>query len=281
MNLLGVPTHLFRGPPAAVAETIRAQGLTCVQLTPNFPGLAFRDPGQITPERCRLAAAPFLDAGLCVACVGGSAHLLDPDLERRHRGVLRLHALLRHARDFGAAHVLTETGSLNPESPWQPYPANRSPEAWEELRLLVAEALRVAADQGVTLLLKPGPAHVVATAADALRLRQELAHPALGFVLDPAVELAETPPAAWPAALERLFAQLGDAAHLLHAKDLRLVDGAVTLPHAGRGLIDYALVARLLRRCPRAVPIILEHLRPADVAEARAYLEQCLRAADA
>src|SRR5437879_887313 len=173
-NALGAPSHLFRGSPAAVAAAFRQQGLTCVQLTPNFPGLGFHEPGAITPERCRRAADPFRAAGITVACLAGYIHLMDADLDRRHRGIVRLHTLIRHCRDFGTERILTETGSLCPSSPWMPHPPNRSHEAWLELRLIVAEALQVAADHGVTLLLKPGNTHVLAAVEDALRLRAEL-----------------------------------------------------------------------------------------------------------
>src|SRR5581483_9753571 len=149
---LGVPSHLFRGPPEAVAEAVRHNGLGCVQLTPNFPDLPFHHPGQFSRDRCRQAADPFLARGIRIACLTGSSDLLDPDLDRRHRGVLRLHALLRHGREFGTDHVVAETGGAGGEA------------ARAELRLIVAEALRVAADAGVRLLLKPAATQALASA---------------------------------------------------------------------------------------------------------------------
>src|SRR5262249_42166752 len=134
MHPLGVHSHLFRGTPAAVAAAVRQHGLDCVQLTPSFPGLSFHDPGQITPERCRRAPAktppapprraapPSPGAGIGAASLPAATTFLDPDVDRRHRGLMRLHALLRHCRDFGTPFAVTETGSLNPLSPWMPYP---------------------------------------------------------------------------------------------------------------------------------------------------------------
>src|SRR5262245_2453264 len=113
-HALGAPSHLFRGSPPAVAEAFRRHGLTCVQLTPNFPRLSFHEPGAIPTDRCRHAAEHFLTAGITVACLSGYIHLMDADLDRRHRGIVRLHALIRHCRDFGTDRVLTETGSLAP-----------------------------------------------------------------------------------------------------------------------------------------------------------------------
>lgn len=271
-HLLGVASHLFRGSPAEVAGACRRHGLTCVQLTPNFPGLPFYQPGEVTPERCRRAAEPFAREGIVVACVGGSGNLLDPDLDRRHRTVLRLHALLRHCREFGTDRLVTETGSPNPATPGSPDPANRSRETWLELRLIVAEALRVAAEAGTMLLLKPDPSHVLATAEDALRLRDELRHPNLGFVLDPVNLLLDCPREELTAALGRLVEQLGPWAPVVHAKDIAYEGDRVTAPRAGLGVLDYGLFLRLLRPYQPAAPIILEHLRPQEVADAAAYM---------
>jgi sugar phosphate isomerase/epimerase len=272
-----VASHLFRGSPAEVAAVCRRHGLTCVQLAPNFPGLSFYQPGDVTPERCRRAAEPFAQQGIAVACLWGSANLLDPDLDRRHRGIVRLHALLRHCRDFGTESLVTEAGSLNPLSPWEPFPENRSPEAWTELRLILAEALRVAADAGVTLLLKAEAGHVLATLDDALRLRDELPHPSLGFVLDPVNYLLASPPGELGPVLERLVEQLGPRAPVVHAKDIAFGPDGVTAPRAGGGVLDYGLFLRLLDRHQPRAPIILEHLCPHEVPEAVAYLRRHLR----
>lgn len=278
MNALGAQSHLFRGSPAAVAAAFRRHGLTCVQLTPSFPGLSFHEPGSITSPRCRLAAEPFHAAGVRVVGLSASANLLGADLDRRHRGIVRLHALIRHCRDFGADHLVTETGSPSPTSAWAQESPDRTREVWTELRLIVAEALRVAADHGVTLLLKPESTHVLATVDDAIRLREELAHPNLGFVMDPATFLLGRQPAAWGAALEEMFERLGRWTPLLHAKDLRHDGNGPVTPRAGRGMLDYGLILRLLRRHQPAAPVILEHLRPEEVAQAKLYMEQFLAA---
>jgi sugar phosphate isomerase/epimerase len=272
---IGVPTHLFRGPADRVAATVRESGLTCVQLTPSFPGLRFDEPGQFTRQRCREAAAPFLAAGLRIACVTGPTSLLDPDLDRRHRGIVRLHALLRHTHDLGANRVVVQTGSLNPHSPCKAYPPNRSREAWRELQLIVGETLRVAAVAGVLLLLHPGPHHVLASAEDATRLWEELADPLLGFVLDPAALLLDREPATWVADLEALVARLGPRAPVLYAADLGFENGAAVTPRVGHGLLDYGLILRLLSHVQPEATVVLAHLRPEEVRDARAYVERC------
>src|SRR5262245_51830365 len=277
---IGVHSHLFRGSPAAVVEACRRHGLTCVQLTPSFPGLLFQEPAQITPERCRQAVEPLQSAGIGIAALSGHSNLMDPNLERRHRGLVRLHALIRHCRDFGTERVVCESGSLNPKSPWLPHGPNRSPEAWAELRLIVAAALAVAAEQGVTLLLKPEPTQALASVEDAVRLRAELDHPNLGFVMDP-VHFLLAASVHEPAPLARMVEQLGRWTPIVHVKDLRMDEEKLSIPRVGRGSLDYALFLRLLDRHQPQAPLILEHLQPTEAAEARAYLERAMSAAPA
>ncbi len=275
---IGVASHLFHGAPAEVAAACRRHGLSCVQLTPNFPGCAFREPADFTPARCREATQPFLDAGLSVACVAAKVNLMEPHLSRRRRGIQRLHSLLRHARDFGTKFVLTETGSLSPDSPWQPYAPNRSAAARAELRLIVALAVEVAAEHGARLLLRADPAHVLATADDVVRLADQVGDPHLGFAMDPAAFLACHAPPDWPREMERLFERVGPLAPLAIAKDLRCDEGGVTLPRAGLGGLDYRQFITLLGRYQPAAPVILEHVRAVEVRAAREYVEGFIRA---
>jgi sugar phosphate isomerase/epimerase len=267
--LLGVHSHLFRGSPAVVAETVRSAGLNCVQLTPNFPGMHFADPIDFTAERCRAVAEPFVAAGIRIVALSGYVNLLNPNLDSRHRNIIRLHTLIRCCWDFGTCYLVTESGSLSPGSPLTTYLLNRSQAAWAELRLILAESLRLAEEHSVTLLLKPAPSLVVATVEDALRLREELPHPSLGFVMDPASFLIQSEPDALTSRLEDLVKKLGDCSPIVHAKDLRWdADGAASSPRVGLGVLDYGLLCRLLPDRP----IILEHVQPEEVGDARDFL---------
>jgi len=273
--LLGVMSHLFRGPPSAVAAALVQHGLNCVQLTPSFPGLRFQEPHEIVAERCRQAAEPFHQAGIAIASLSANTHLMDPDLDRRHRGIVRLHALIGQCRAFGTTYLVTETGSLNPESPWVHHPPNRTREAWEELRTIVAEAQAVARVHDVTLLLKPGPTHVLATVDDAVRLRRELPGPHLGLVLDAANFLWDSPAEQLQDNLDRLVELLGQWTPVVHAKDLLFgPTGVVSMPRVGRGVLGYGRLLGLLHCYHPNPPVILEHVRPEEVPEAIRYMRQ-------
>jgi sugar phosphate isomerase/epimerase len=145
-----------------------------------------------------------------------------------------------------------------------------------ELRLIVAEVLRRAADQGVNLLLKPECTHVLASIEDAVRLREDLAVANLGFVMDPANFLIGSPPDALADDLRRLCDWLGPWTPLVHAKDLRFDPQGTATPPVGQGTLDYGLLFRCLSPYQPAAPVILEHLRAEEIAGARALMEQAL-----
>jgi sugar phosphate isomerase/epimerase len=273
--LLGVHSQLFRGTPAAVARSVVEHDLNCVQLTPNFPDLHFDDPGQFTQERCRRAAEPFQAAGIRIVVLSASTHLLDSDLDRRHRALLRFHAMIRHCREFGTEYLVAETGDLGVENA-RPRSDSRRSDAWQELRSILKGTLALATDHGITLLLKPGNSHLLATVDDAIRLQDELRHPSLGFVMDPAEFLMEQEPAHWSAELNRLFEHLDARCPVLHVKDLGFDDGRVVTPRVGRGLLDYRYILQTYRRSQKRTTVILEHVRPQEVAVAKSYLEACL-----
>jgi sugar phosphate isomerase/epimerase len=276
MLVLGARSQLFPGSPAAVAQAFRQHGLGCVELTPGFVGLPFKDPADFQPARCREAVRPFLDAGVFIAAVNGNTNLLDADLERRHRGLTRLHAVLRHAHDFGTRYVVTETGSLSAISPYGACPENQTLEAREEFLLILAEALAVALEHGVTLLLKPHPQQLLAGVEDALWLQRTLPGSDFGFVLDPAALLTPLSPERWAEDLALICRQLAPVAPLVHAKDLRPEGIKVATPQVGEGMLDYAGLFRILRELGVAPPVILEHVQPRTLTAAVGYLRPWL-----
>jgi sugar phosphate isomerase/epimerase len=257
MHPLGIHTHLYRGEPATIAEVACRHGLACVQLTPNFPGLPFYEPGQFTPPRCRAASQPFLERGLAIAAVSSHCTLLNPDLDRRHRGIVRLHRLIQACRDFGTRCAVTEIG--------EPETGRPTTESWSELCYILEPCLQLAEEAGVMLLLKPGPGQLGARGSDLLRLRQHLPYPTLGWVLDPADLLQSPPPDNDNSELEWVVNQLGPFAPLVHAKDLRHDGSGFATSPAGRGTLDFSAFFRLLRPVQPAAPVILEHVRKDEV----------------
>ena len=279
MNLVGVHSHLFRGPPSAVAASLREYRLACVQLTPNFPHLRFEEPGHVTADRCRQAAEPFLEAGIVVVGLAGGQNLLDPEVNRRHPTIVRLHALIRHSRDFGTKRVILSVDHCDASEPPCPI-VSPMLSRWMEMHCIITEAVRVAEDHDVELLLKLESHRNSRWQTSVGRMLTEVAPANLRFVMDPANYLASSAADTLAGDALSLCEALGPRAPLVHAKDICFSSAGVTTPRAGQGCFDYAAFFQLFHRYQPDVPIILEHVRPSEIEETRAYMESCLRSAE-
>jgi sugar phosphate isomerase/epimerase len=236
----------------------------------------------------------FAKEELEIAAISGYVNLIAPHSAKRRRACEHLHALLQEACRLGSPYVVTETGTRNPDDDWAPHPNNACPETYDLLVESIREAASVALDHGATLLLEPSVGNVIDTPAKAAKLLRDVGSHAIGLVADPANYIDGGNLENGNELLEALFAEVGPAIRLAHAKDYRKFDGnarerhfhatdpalygGVEYPAAGLGDLDYDRYMALLRRhCPD-VPIILEHLDESDVSRTKTFLEQKLSA---
>lgn len=269
MIRLGIFTHVYQTPPAEQAATIKSLGFDCVQLRPD----GLQDAASVNADSARAEAAPFQDAGLEIAALAGYTNLVAPD----PAGVERFYALVRHCRAFGTRYIATETGSLNPESPWEDHPDNHTEAAWQRLLPVLRKALSIAEDNGVTLLVEAYVNNIVATVRDAARLMNDLPSPALGFVLDPNNYFQKQDCADVKGHLRRVFETIGSRAPIAHAKDIRYDGGRITTPRAGAGILDYAEFIRLLKQHQPDARLIMEHLQAGEVGATKEWIETFLK----
>ena len=97
--------------------------------------------------------------------------------------------------------------------------------------------------------------------------------------------------------LKRIFNALEDKMVIAHAKDIKLAQdtgekhadidadeshsfrgsGAVELPAAGLGILNYELYMKLLGKFHPNIPLIIEHLEEGDIPRAKAFVEKALK----
>jgi sugar phosphate isomerase/epimerase len=120
--------------------------------------------------------------------------------------------------------------------------------------------LPAAAESGVVLAIEPEPGNVVQGTAEAKRLMAELGADAdrIGFVLDAANLVEDTPADRHAMILAEAFGELGGRTLCLHGKDLNGWDAAL----AGRPGVDYAAVFSLYRQLAHPVPFIIQDATP-------------------
>lgn len=271
---LGIFARTFSGPLDEIFTEVRANHLRSVQFNFALAGVG-TVPEREDPAVVRAVAACATTHGVDIAAVSGTFNVIDTDLRRRRRNIDAFGNLCRMTAALGAPIVTLCTGTRHPDDMWSAHPDNDSADAWHDLLGVVAELCDVAASSGVRLAFEPELANVVSSATRARQLLDAVNHPQLGVLLDPANLLAPGAGGGPRAArvIDEAFDVLADDILLVHAKDIgpRPEDGYVP---AGRGTLDYGLVAARLAALGYDGAVVMHELAPAEVSGAVAFLER-------
>ncbi len=264
-------------PRSGLAETldaVLAHGLTDVQFNLSCVGLPTL-PLHFDARLFHEVADALATRGLTMAAVSGTFNMAHPDAANRKANLASFWNLAWGCEILKTSIITLCSGSRDPDDLWRFHPENGSAAAWKDLVATLNEALKMAADRGLTLAFEPEVANVIDSAARARRLLDEMDSPHLKVVIDPA-NLFRT------GDLPRMREVLGEAFDLLqrdivlaHAKDLSQ-DGAAEREAAGTGRLDYRRYLDLLTRSGYEGPLILHGLREDQVAASLDFLRKAL-----
>lgn len=188
-------------------------------------------------------------------------NMVTPDETARKDAVQTIQAALRLAGWMGARGIDTGPGSMNPDGPWFPHPANYTEQAKQQLIKTLRECAQAAEDAGVFLSLE---SHQLVTLKT-----PEITKEVLDTVNSPWVR-CDYDSANWitletiydtGAEVSRQFDLLGKHIVSCHAKDiwienrltLHLQDGC-----PGKGLMDFKTLFRRMEALSPDYPVISE-----------------------
>jgi sugar phosphate isomerase/epimerase len=298
---LGVFAKTFRRPSVnEIFDTIAGHGLSCAQwnwsCVPGLPSLPESVPAEVL-QSIRSAAA---SSGVNICAVSATFNLIEPKAFRM--GLSRLPELARAANAIGCDQLTLCTGTRHPNDMWTYHPANRLPDAWNDMIDGLRQVSRIAQRYGIRLAIEPEAANVVCDAEAAERALQELGADGeiLSIVLD-AANLYRPPldPREDGAIIDDAVAHLGERISLAHAKDVADPALAPTSGNdaegyghvaAGTGILPYPRYLEALLRTPKAIaaaangkrlPLILHGLEEAQVPASIEFLRECMSAASA
>jgi len=269
-------TTFTTGTLEARLDSVRASGLTCVQMSMACAGLP-EMPDEIPPdlpERMRREAA---SRGITIGSVTGTFNMSHPDAEHRRAGLRRLRVLAEACPQMGTAFIHVCTGTRDPNSMWRRHPDNDLPESWRDMAACMREATDIARQAKVVLAFEPEMSNVVDSARKARRLLDEISSPHLKVTIDPANLFHTGELSRMKEILDEAFALVGKDIVLAHAKDLDH-DGDAGHRPAGHGVLDYDRYVRLLRTNHFRGPLLLHGLSPAQVPGCLAFLRGKLAA---
>src|SRR5439155_11898990 len=157
--------------------------------------------------------------GLTLAAISGTFNLIDPDREKRRRGLNRLKTLAAACKRLGTSVITLCTGTRDPEDMWKRHPENDSPEAWRDLLISMTEVLAIAEEYEVIFGVEPELGNVVNSARKARRLLDEMKSARLKIIMDPANLLHAVELPRMTRIFEEAFTLLGHEIVIAHAKD--------------------------------------------------------------
>jgi sugar phosphate isomerase/epimerase len=269
MRELGVFARTYARPKLeAVLDAVVADGFTSVQWNMSCAGLPSM-PEEIELDLVRRIRDAAAARGIRIAALSGTFNMIHPDPGVRADGLHRLATLAAACAPLGCDVLTVCSGTRDPDDMWRAHPDNGSPAAWADLLASMRAAVAVAEVHGVVLGVEPEPANVVADAAAAHRLLDELGDVPAGIVFDPANLIDGVPETRIAATLDDALALLGERIVLAHGKD-RDASGAVV--PACLGLVPWRRVLSGLDAAGYRGPLILHGLDEADVPGAVAAL---------
>ncbi len=295
-----ISTGIFTGYyPYTLDETIKRikeTDFNCVQLDVSFKDLdATKEP--LTKEKANLIRDKFRDANLPIIAVSAYTNFIHPDPVKRQENIDYLKMMIKYARDLGCPYVASETGTYNEESDWVWDERNASPKVFDEAIAIIKDLAGYAYDNGATFIVENYVNNVVGSVEQVKRMFDEVGTKGLGLICDPTNYFDEAHYADIDGTLNDIFDNLAPYMKIAHAKDIsKAVDtsekhadidadashsfrgsGAIELPAAGLGNLNYELYVKRLAECHPNIPLIIEHLDEGDIERAKGFVDGVLK----
>lgn len=259
--------------PGELFSRIRGDGFTSTQFNLSCAGLEAL-PRELPEGMAASVANGALEAGVSICALSGTYNMAHPDQMYRRSLRLGFANVMRAAREMGVQLVTLCTGSRDVSDMWNAHPENTSRQAWYDLRDELNFALALADEFDLILGIEPEPGNVIADAAIARMLLDEVGSSRLGIVLDAANLL---PPKAQPRQHE-IVAQaadlLGEDLFLVHAKD---IDRHGVVVPAGKGAVDLPYFVSCMKATGYAGPLVGHNFAEADAPGVAAYLANIIQ----
>lgn len=275
---IGVRAHDFgQGSIEEVCNRIGQYDVSCVQLAlpKSFPFMG-PDAGRITPGFASKVKNAFAAHNIDIAVLGCYINPVHPDKQIREVSLQWFEEHLQFASDFGCKIVGTETGSINADCLW--HPDNHSEKAFNELVTSVRRLALTAEKFGVIIGIE-GVAHhhIINTPERLCQLLEAVDSSNVKVIYDPVNFFPVNMPVSQEAAMDEVFAKLGQQIVAVHCKDFITKDHKKfgDLP-SGTGEMNHRYLFAWLARFKPDIQIILENTSTGNIDKVLSFLDNQL-----
>ncbi len=270
---LGIFAKTFPGvEPQPVLRAVAEAGFETAQYNFACSGLPSM-PERVAPEVAADVVRASASSGVSLCAVSGTYNMAHPDPVVRADGLRRLEVIAASCASIGTKMVTLCTGTRDPLDQWRYHPDNGSPEAWRDMLAEMEKAVAIAMRHDIRLGIEPELANIVASAADARRLLDEIGSDRLVIVLDPANLFEVADMAAQRCLVAEAVDLLAPDIAMGHAKD-RNADGSFAT--AGKGVIDFAHYLACLRAAGFDGDLVAHGLAADEAPDVAAFLRERL-----
>ena len=262
---LGGPIFLKSEDPVELAKEHRRLGYSAAYV----PKVELKDSARIAALR-----KAFAEQNVLIAEVGAWVNMLDQDAEKRRKNREYVTERLALAEEIGALTCIDIGGSYNPKQWDGPDARNLTKEYFDATVENCRAVIDAVKPKKAKFALEMMGWSLPNDADSCLKFIKAIDRPAFAAHIDIA-NIINSPERFYQnkALINDTFKKLGKWIVSCHAKDVvgKDVHFAETMP--GRGGMDYVTYLRNVATLPRAVPLMLEHLRtPEEYDEARLFL---------
>jgi len=296
MLLPGIFTGYYPYTMDEVIKKIKGQDFSCVQLDVSFKDCdAAKE--HLTKQKANRIRDKFRDANLPIVAVSGYTNLIHPDPDKRKVNIAYIKMMIERALDLGCPYVASETGTYNRDSDWVWDDRNADEAVYQETCEVIYDIATFARENGAVYIVENYVNNVIGSVEQVLRLFKDINLPSIKLLCDPTNYFDEGNIDHVDRELRRIFDALGDKMVMAHAKDCKRAEsteekhadidadeshtfrgsGAVELPAAGLGVLNYDLYVKLLAKDHPNMPIIIEHLDESDIPRALGFLKDTLK----
>lgn len=262
---LGGPIFLKSEDPVELAKEHRRLGYSAAYV----PKVELKDSVRIAALR-----KAFAEQNVLIAEVGAWVNMLDQDAEKRRKNREYITERLALAEEIGALACINIAGSYNPKQWDGPDARNLTKEYFDATVENCRAVIDAVKPKKAKFALEMMGWSLPNDADSCLKFIKAIDRPAFAAHIDIA-NIINSPERFYQntALINDTFKKLGKWVVSCHAKDVvgKDVHFAETMP--GRGGMDYVTYLRNVTALPRAVPLMLEHLRtPEEYDEARLFV---------
>lgn len=184
MNIIIRPHDVGFGTPDWLGKTTHEWGFDGVQLAiPKSVEGQTGEPGTLTPENIAYIRKGFNDNGVEIPILGAYFNPVHSNKELVKAGAAKYADHLRHAAEFGARFVASETGSYNDDA-WTYNPRNQTEEAFKEVLSVFAPMPAIAKEAGVKMVIEGAWGHCMYKPEQLKRLIDELDNGSVNVIID-------------------------------------------------------------------------------------------------